>query len=392
MYIQREISDYLLYLSRQFPCIILTGARQTGKTTLLKHLFPSYHFVSLDSPPIAELAEKSPDDFFQKYPPPLIIDEIQYAPRLFRYLKILIDQNRSAKGQWILTGSQKFVLMKEVSESLAGRCALLELDTFSAKEGLGQEGRNVNASWNEFMLRGGFPELIVNPDLPGADFYRAYLATYLERDVRSLLQVENLRDFDRFVRMAAVRSGQLLNVSEMARDVGISPPTAKQWISVLEASNQIDLLEPYFVNRGQRLVKTPKLYFRDTGLLCFLLGISSVDQVQETPLCGIIWENFLYDQLSRSLRTRSTATSLWFWRDTYGLEVDFLLDSGTEATLLEAKWHQHPTLDEVKNLSKVMGQFKSKKRVTGKVLCRTTEPYPIADHIQAVPGPTFEAR
>lgn len=390
MYIQREISNHLLSLFHQFPCVILTGARQTGKTTLLKHLFPSYHFVSLDFPSIAELAEKTPDDFFKKYRPPLVIDEIQYAPRLFRHLKILIDGNRSSKGQFILTGSQKFILMKEVSESLAGRCALLELDTFSAKEGL-KQGRDPNSSWNEFIVRGGFPELIVNPDLPSADFYRAYLATYLERDVRSLLQVGSLRDFDRFVRMAAVRSGQLLNLSEMARDVGISSPTAKQWISVLETSNQIDLLEPYFVNRGQRLVKTPKLYFRDTGLLCFLLGISSVDQMQETPLCGAIWENFLYGQLSRSLRTHSTATSLWFWRDTYGLEVDFLLDSGAKMTLLEAKWHQHPTLNEVRNLSKVMSQFKAKNRVEGKVLCRTMEEYPITDRIQAVPGPNFEA-
>ncbi len=376
MYIKREISDYLQNLANHFPAVILTGARQTGKTTLLQHLFPQHRFVSLDLPQLAELAEKNPQEFFTQYPPPVIIDEIQYAPGLFRHLKILLDKSRHQKGRFLLTGSQKFSLMKEVSESLAGRCAILELDTLSAQEF--QTTRTMDpVSWLQFLLRGGFPELAVEPNLPAADFYRSYVATYLERDVRSLLQIGNLRDFDRFIRMCAARCAQLLNLSELAKDIGISPPTAKQWLSVLQASNQIDLLEPHLPNRGQRLVKTPKLYFRDTGLLCFLLGLSSAEQFLNTPLSGAIWENFVYGQLSRGLRTHSTATTLWFWRDTYGLEADFLLDHGDRFTLVEAKWQEQPGTKDAKNLEKIIPLLEKSRPVKGMILCRTPHSYPL---------------
>jgi len=385
MYIARECSARLLELTTHFPCLILTGARQTGKTTLLKKLFPSHSFVSLDLPSLAELADRNSADFFSKFPAPVILDEVQYAPGIFRMLKILIDQNRKAKGHFILTGSQKFTLMKEVSESLAGRCAILELDTFSSSE-FYSVAKPSSVQWQEFIVRGGFPELVVNPKLPAADFYGSYLATYLERDVRNLAQVGNLRDFERFIRLCAVRSGQLLNISELARDAGVSPPTGKQWISILQASNQIDLLEPYFSNHSKRMIKTPKLYFRDTGLLCFLLGITTVKELTSSPLVGNIWETFVYGQISRELRRNSSAASLWFWRDASGTEVDFVINQGNIFTLFEAKWSERPTSADAADMRSILKDLSKRGKHKGFLVSRTPHRHPIDDSIEVING------
>ncbi|MGD0796077.1 MAG: ATP-binding protein, partial [Acidobacteriaceae bacterium] len=223
--------------------IVLTGARQTGKTSTFRHLFPDYAFVSLDLPTEAEQAEKEPERFLKRNPPPVIIDEVQYAPGLFRHLKVAVDAHRTRNGQFLLTGSQKFTLMKGVSESLAGRVDIVELETLSfaeIREALPRTGLETA------IVRGGFPELYANPDIDSVAFYNSYLATYLERDVRALANVGSLRDFERFLRACALRSANLLNKADLARDVGIAPSTANQWLSMLEASGQAVLLEPWF--------------------------------------------------------------------------------------------------------------------------------------------------
>src|SRR5215471_18965798 len=237
-------------------------------------LFPQHAFVSLNLPTEAEQAEKEPHDFLRRHPAPVIIDEVQYAPGLFRHLKATVDANRTCNGQFLLTGSQKFTLMRSVSESLAGRADIVELETLSLAE---IRSTLPGIALETAIARGGFPELHANPDIDSVSFYNSYLATYLERDVRSLANVGSLRDFERFLRACALRSANLLNKADLARDVGIAPSTANHWLSALQASGQVVLLEPWFSNRAKSIIKTAKLYLADTGLLCAFLNVRSVE-------------------------------------------------------------------------------------------------------------------
>ena len=384
MEFQREISPKVLRLAAHFPAVVVTGARQTGKTTLLTRLFPDHHYVSLDLPAEAQLAEEDPRTFLLRHPPPLLVDEVQYAPRLFRHLKVEIDGRRDANGQFILTGSQKFSLMKEVSDSLAGRCGVLELEGLSIEE-LGDvfhdhERREGIAA---VLARGFMPQLWKDPGLRPADYFGSYQATYLERDVRQLLNVSSLRDFGRFMRAAAVRSGQLLNRTELSRDVGISNKTATEWLSVLQASNQITLLEPYFTNLGKRPVKTPKLYFNDAGLLCFLLGLNR-DSVTDSYLIGSIWETFLFSELRKYLSATAPEASVWFYRD-QSREADFVIEKDARVTLAEAKWKELPARGDFRQLLAVQALFRS-ARLPAMVLCRTGQSFPVARDMLAVNG------
>ena len=289
----REIAVSVRRMAGHFPAVIVTGARQTGKTTLLTKLFGDYNYVSLDLPAEAQLAEEDPQSFLSRHPAPLLVDEVQYAPRLFRYLKVEIDKRRDMNGRFILAGSQKFSLMQGVSESLAGRCGVLELEGLTVQE-LGpvfsrmEEGEGMAG----ILARGFMPQLWKDPAMRPPDYFASYQATCLERDVRQLLNVSSLRDFDRFMRALALRSGQLLNKSEIAKETGINSKTADKWLNVLVASNQVTLLEPWFANPGKRLAKTPKLFFNDVGLLCFLLGLKG-QAVTESYLIGVIWETFV---------------------------------------------------------------------------------------------------
>lgn len=354
VWIEREIAGKILQLSRSFPALILTGARQTGKTSLLRRLFPKHRYVSLDLRAFAEQAEESPESFLRDHPPPVVIDEVQYAPQLFRHLKIAIDRNRSEKGQFILTGSQKFTLMKEVSDSLAGRCAILTLPGLSTSE-------RKSAGWQpsdpaahaHLLVRGGFPELWAEPSMPTREFYQAYLATYLERDLRQVLNVGSLRDFERFLRACAARASQLLNKSELARDVGISSMTAGEWISALEASNQVTLLEPFFANVGKRLVKSPKLYFNDTGLLCFLLGLTE-ESLASSTLVGAVWENYVRSEIAVWIELHHPEWSLWFYRDQQNREADFLIQGPFDhVRIVDAKWAEIPKAESFNALEQV---------------------------------------
>jgi len=355
---KRAISDKIRDLATHFPAVVLTGARQTGKTTVLTGLFPRHSYVSLDVPADAALAEEDPDAFLRKYPPPVLIDEVQYAPKLFRHLKVAIDRQRSLNGQFILTGSQKFTLMKGVADSLAGRCGLLELETLSVAE-LGhdlQEALKARGAAG-VLCRGFYPQLWVDRGLAHVDFYRSYLATYIERDVRQILNIGSLRDFDRFMRVCAARTAQLVNRTEIAKDVGVSPKTISEWLSVLHASNQIVLLEPYFTNPGKRLVKSPKLYLSDCGLAAYLLGLTP-ETLAGSSHGGALWETFVLGELRKALPLRLPEASLWFYRDQQN-EVDFVLAHGGALYLADAKLKENPTERDFGSLVKVGSSLKN---------------------------------
>ncbi|MGA2251476.1 ATP-binding protein [Terracidiphilus sp.] len=380
MWIPRAVEPRLQRSSRTRPVIVLTGARQTGKTSTFRRLFPKHSFVSLDLPTEAEQAEKEPRAFLQRYPPPVIIDEVQYAPGLFRHLKAEVDAHRARNGQFLLTGSQKFTLMKNVSESMAGRADIVELETLSFSEiraalpGVGVESA---------IARGGFPELYANPDIDLVAFYNSYLATYLERDVRLLTNVGSLRDFERFVRACALRSANLLNKADLARDVGIAPSTANHWLSMLEASGQIVLLEPWFSNRTKSIVKSPKLYFADTGLLCALLNVRSETALRQSPAIGALWETFVFAQLRDRERRAGRVGSLFFWRDRTR-EVDFLVDAGGRLELYEAKWTELPDMGDTVNLDFVRNVVGKSRVAAGAVLSRSPNSFPLANGFRAL--------
>jgi len=380
MWIERAIEPHLRHSAKTRPVIVLTGARQTGKTSTFLRLFPKYSFVSLDLPTEAEQAEKDPRSFLARHPPPVIIDEVQYAPGLFRHLKAEVDAHRTRNGQFLLTGSQKFTLMKNVSESLAGRADIVELETLSFAE---IRAALLQTTVETAIVRGGFPELYANPDIDLVAFYNSYLVTYLERDVRSLTNVGSLRDFERFVRACALRSANLLNKADLARDVGISPSTANHWLSMLEASGQIVLLEPWFSNRTKSIVKSPKLYFADTGLLCALLNIRSEEALRQSPAVGAIWETFVFAQLRARERNAGRRGSLFFWRDRTR-EVDFVVDVGGRLELLEAKWTELPDLGDTTNIDFVRNVVGKSKVTRGAVIARTPNRFPFSNGLQAL--------
>lgn len=265
------------------------------------------------------------------------MDEVQYAPGLFRHIKAAVDQNRHHHGQYILTGSQHFVLMKNVSDSLAGRAAVFELENLSLRE-LITAGIYATQEQNlvRLLCRGQFPELWRNPDMDARIFYTSYLVTYLERDVRQILNVTSLRDFERFIRLLALRPGSILNKTDLAKDVGFSIKAINDWISVLQASGQIILLEPWFANFGKRLIRSPKVYFRDSGLLSFLLGVDETT-LEGSPFKGAIWETFLFAELRKTNAYREGRARIWYYRDQYGKEVDFILEYKGVLSFADAK-------------------------------------------------------
>ena len=367
MWIERLIEPRIAALAATRPVVVVTGARQTGKTALVRRLFPGHRYVSLDLPSAAASAEYDPADFLAAHPPPVVIDEVQYAPRLFSHLKRAVDERRRDPGRFILTGSQSFTLMQGVSESLAGRAAIVELEGLSWRE---IDAAAPAPDVATLLLRGGFPELRVDPAIDATNFLASYVATYLERDLRSQLRVASLRDFERFLRAAALRSAQLLNKADLARDVGISGSTAGEWLALLERGGIVSILEPWHSNRAKSLVKTPKLYFRDTGLAAFLTGIRTADELAASPLAGALWETFVCGELRRALALESSPRRLWFWRDRTK-EADFLLHAGGRFLLADAKWTEFPSGQDASRLARVAAELGDSRVSAMAICCRT---------------------
>ena len=282
-----------------------------------------------------------------------------------------------------MKGSQNFPLIQGIAESLAGRCGILDMLNLSANE--------VREAFdpfdeNAYILKGGFPELYAIPDLDPQHWYASYLATYLERDVRNILNVGSLRDFDRFLRAVAVRTGQVLSYSELTRDVGISPNTARQWISVLQASGQVFLLEPYHRNLGQRLIKSPRIYMCDTGLALFLMGFETWEAVLRHPIAGAIWETHVVMEVLKHYRSAGKRVPLWFWRTVHGAEVDLLVERGGKFIAIECKFSENPDQADLKGILAVKKFYGEALFDKGLVACRTAHPYPLAEDVTAVSG------
>ena len=338
---------------KTFPALVLTGPRQAGKTTLLKTLFGKTHrFVSLENSDARLLAQEDPAGFLERYSAPVIIDEVQYAPELLSYIKTKIDEHRKP-GQWLLTGSQNFVLMDKVAQSLAGRAAVLTLLPLSYAEQvetvettlevgkwvkkLTQNVAPKKLSVANWILRGSYPEVAVNLKVDRQLWCGSYITTYLERDIRNLTSVGDLNQFERFVKLCATRTGQILNLTDMARDIGVSVSTARRWLSILEAGYQVYLLYPYYKNIGKRLVKSPKLYFTDTGLASYLLGIHEKETLFGSPSLGALFETAVVVDVLKRFLNYGALPSLYYIRTRDGLEVDLALDLAGNLYLFEMK-------------------------------------------------------
>ena len=363
MYLERTLSKTIRETAATFPVVLLTGARQVGKTTLFERIKePERTYVTLDDPQVRSLAKNDPMLFLQIYPPPLLIDEIQYAPELFPYIKMAVDKTRQKNMFW-LTGSQPFNLMQGVSESLAGRVAVLEL------YGLSQSEKNKRCdspflpdtviteqrptldiySLYETILRGSFPELYAYPSMNRTVFYSSYLKTYIERDIRQLIQVGDEHRFLVFLKTAAARTGQMVNYSDMAKDVDVSLNTIKSWISVLETSGLIFLLPPYHNNIAKRALKTPKLYFTDTGLCSYLCGWETVETLANGAMSGTIFETYIISEILKSYRHNGLFVNLYFYRDRDKKEIDLLIERNGLLYPVEIKRSASPKMDDVKH-------------------------------------------
>jgi hypothetical protein len=350
----------------------------------VRHLFPDAQYVTFDIPQKAEAARLDFAAFLRTHPDPLIIDEVQYVPEVLRHLKSVVDPDRRP-GRFLLTGSQDFSLMEGVTESLAGRCAVLSLPTLSLAE---VDARAATETMDLFCWRGGFPELWRRPDLDREMWLGSYLATYLERDVRNILNIGSLRDFDRFLRAVALRSGQLLSLSELARDVGIAPNTAKSWISILETSRQVFLLEPYHSSAGKRLIKTPKLYFSDPGMLTYLLGFSDWESVIRNAAWGAVWENLVIGEVHKYFFNVGKRPPCWFWRTVQGEEVDLLIEVGPQQFLaIECKTAAQIESSALKGFAEIEKSYGAKALKKAAVVCRTENPYPLAPRSRIVALP-----
>ena len=332
MIISRDITPELLQSAKEYPIVTIIGPRQSGKTTLARMTFPNYVYCSLEDPDIRQFASDDPRSFLSRYPERVIFDEIQRVPELLSYLQGIVDSN-SAKGQFILTGSHQLTLRAEIAQSLAGRTALLTLLPLSISEAL-----NVTQfrSKDELLYQGLFPR-VYNDGLNPSRAYASYYKTYVERDVRQLVNLKNVSLFEKFLKLLAGRVGQVINFNSLSNDVGVSGTTLKEWLSVLEASFIIFKLEPYFENFGKRVIKSPKIYFTDTGLLAYLLDIESEQTMSRDPLIGNVFENLVILDLLKFRLNRGLSPNLYFYRDSNGLEVDVLLKQGATLTPIEIK-------------------------------------------------------
>jgi uncharacterized protein len=359
--IPRDLERELRRRATSYPVVVVTGPRQSGKTTLCRATFPKLKYASLELPDTRRRAVEDPRGFLAEHAAGAVLDEIQHVPDLLSYIQEDVD-TRPGRGRFVLTGSQHFGLRQAVTQSLAGRAGILELLPFS----WGELRRSpfAPASLFEAMHRGGYPP-IYDRDLSAGEWHDNYVATYVERDVRQLLNIGDLLAFQTFLRLCAARTGQLTNLSDLGSDAGVTHNTARSWLGVLEASYLCHRVPPYHRNVGKRLVKAPKLHFLDTGLACYLLGIRTPDELRHHPLRGAVFESWVMSEIVKVYRNRGTTPDLSFLRDTHGLEADGVLRSGLDTIALEAKSGQTLSSDVFDTLDRVAALLADPKGAGG---------------------------
>lgn len=379
MLVSREIVSAIKKIAPMYPIIALTGPRQSGKTTLLKNLFPDYRYVSLENPDNRNFAESDPNGFLKEFHSHVIFDEVQRVPELFSYIQNIVDDRIGEMGIYVLSGSQNFHLMHSITQSLAGRVAIFKLFPFDFKE-LGK-AELLGEGYLQSLIKGFYPA-IYDRDIPSRIFYSNYIETYINRDISELVAIRDLRIFQNFLSICAARAGQLLNLNALANECGITQPTAKTWLSALEQSFITFQLYPYHKNYNKRIVKTPKLYFYDTGLLCHLLKISKTESLLTNPIKGALFENMMIAEYVKQMHHQNNTQDLWFWRDAAGNEIDLLVDKGDQIDIFEFKASQtiktqmfdglakFEEISQIKNLNKslVYGGNTSQKRSAGNLV------------------------
>lgn len=403
MYIRRTLDQHFREAADHFPVMLVTGARQVGKTTFLREIADEGRaYLSLDDPRLVELARSDPPQFMQRYPGPVIIDEIQYAPGLLPYIKMAVD-GEGRPGRFWLTGSQQFHLMRDVAESLAGRVGIMHLLGLSRREqdgsadghgpflptpdALGQRLADAAAlplpELYRRIWRGGYPALTRDPGLDRDLYFSSYVQTYLQRDIRDLARVGDETAFLRFVRACAARTAQLLNVADLARDADVAPNTAKHWLSVLEASGIVYLLQPYHTNVTKRLVKTPKLYFLDTGLCCWLTGWTSPEALEAGAVSGAMLETWILVEILKSWWHRGKSAPFFFYRDKDQKEIDLLIVQDEVIHPLEFKKSATPGRDSVRHF-RTLAKL-DRPIGPGCVICLAESSLPLADGVVTIP-------
>lgn len=385
-YIHRQIEKKVKQLASSFPSVAVTGPRQSGKSTLLINTLKGYKYITFDDPLTRDRAISDPQFFIDSLGEKTIIDEIQYVPGILSYVKMKIDKSRDKKGMYIFTGSQQFTMIKNLGDSLAGRIALLDLLPFSVDEK--KDSAKFKTALDYFVnaaLSGSYPELVVDPSMDVYSWYSSYMQTYLERDIRNLYHVGNLRDFQRFMQLLAGRCAQVLNLSEFAKDLGVSVPTIKNWLSVLEASRIIYLLPPYYNNLGKRIIKSPKIYFTDIGIVCYLTGIRDKTHLLQGPMAGALFENFCVQEALKIFFNKGQNPRIYYLRMGNNLEVDLLIEKSARSLIpIEIKLSKTPSLGMGSAISRFRNLFSAFNIGKGFIVSLTEQTIPLNRELTAI--------
>jgi uncharacterized protein len=355
-YIHRLLEEQVLAAARSFPAVVLTGPRRSGKTFLLQHLLPQAEYHLFEDPDVVARFRHDPQGFLDGTRPPVILDEIQNVPEVFNFVRARIDRQTRRPGQWFLTGSQEAGLMRHVTESMAGRAAVLQLLPLAWCE-----------SAKVSLLRGGYPEVVARPRSASL-WFSSYLQTYLERDVRAITQVQDLPTYRRFINLLASRHGQVLNKTDLAAPLGMSVPAVGHWLEILEATLQVLIVPPYFENLGKRLIKSPKVYLADSGLACHLLGINTEAELERSPFLGALFEGFIAAEIVKAQLNAGRRRELYYFRDQQGLEVDFVvLGQGGTVSLVEAKASRTPTPEMASPMRRLAAAWRARPQARPRI-------------------------